>query len=92
MLDCVGGPVFSVDHNYCYTSFNKNHSNSMKKLYGAEIRIGTSMLNYHTNPEDRKEAKKNIDRAFRGENVTIESFAGEEITVPDISLKLLIIL
>jgi PAS domain S-box-containing protein len=78
VLDYVGGSVFSVDQNYCYTAFNKEHAITMKGLYGAEIEIGNNILNYHTNIMDRKEAKKNIDRAFRGENVIIESFAGDE--------------
>jgi PAS domain S-box-containing protein len=78
VLDCVGGPIFSVDRNYCYTSFNIDHALTMKNLYGAEIVIGKNILEYHTNPEDRKHARNNLDRAFKGEKVHIESFAGED--------------
>jgi PAS domain S-box-containing protein len=78
VLDCVEGPIFSVDRNYCYTSFNIDHALTMKNLYGVEIAIGKNILEYHTNPEDRKHARNNLDRAFKGEKVHIESFAGED--------------
>ncbi len=74
-----GGPVFSVDRKYCYTSFNKQHAEVMKNLYGVEIELGQNLLDYHTNPDDRLSAKKNIDRALRGETVSVELYAGEEM-------------
>lgn len=78
VMDSAKGPIFSVDRNYCYTSFNSRHAEVMKELYGAEISIGGNLLEYHTNPHDRSLAQMNIDRALRGEVVTIESSAGDE--------------
>ena len=72
------GPFFSVDQNYCYTSFNAQHAKVMKTLYGADIEVGHSLLKYHTNPADRRNVKINIDRALNGESVTLETYAGEE--------------
>ena len=74
----AGGPVFSVDRRYCYTSFNKQHAEVMKSLFGADIEIGHNLLDYHTSPADRLSARKNIDRAFKGETVIVESYAGDE--------------
>ncbi len=50
----------------------------MKALFGADIALGHSMLEYHTNLKNRKDAKANIDRALGGEKVTIEAIAGEK--------------
>jgi PAS domain S-box-containing protein len=78
VIACAGGPVFSVDKKYCYTSFNKQHAKAMKMLYGTKIEIGHDLLEYHTNLEDRTQVKKNIARALRGETVLAESYAGEK--------------
>ncbi len=74
----AGGPAFSVNRRYCYTSFNKQHAEVMKSLFGADIEVGKNLLEYHTNPADRLTAKMNIDRALRGETVIMESYAGNE--------------
>jgi PAS domain S-box-containing protein len=78
VVECADGPVFSVDRKYCYTSFNHQHAEIMKTLFGADIQIGGNLLDYHTNAVDRKRAKSNIDRALKGETIIEESLAGEE--------------
>lgn len=78
IIDSASGPVFSVDKEYRYTSFNKNHAETMKELYGADIDLGQSILDYITVAEDRLNAKANIDKAFEGEPVNEETFYGEE--------------
>jgi PAS domain S-box-containing protein len=70
-------PVFSLDRNYRYTSFNTAHASVMNALFRTEIEIGQSLLKYQALPEDRKEAKKNIDRALRGEQVIESAYSGE---------------
>jgi PAS domain S-box-containing protein len=78
VLENSAGPVFSVDRRYCYTSFNEQHAAVMKALFDADIQIGKSLLDYHTNPSDRLSARKYIDRALNGKTVVVESFAGDE--------------
>ncbi len=56
----------------------------MKTLFGADIQIGCNLLNYHTNSNERSKAKKNIDRALKGETVIEESFVGEETQLQNI--------
>ena len=77
LLESAATPVFSLDRDYRYTSFNSAHAAVMKALYGAEIEIGQRMLEYQTVPEDREEARKNLDRALRGEQVVEFSYSGE---------------
>jgi PAS domain S-box-containing protein len=77
ILDNAEGPIFSIDCNYRYTRFNTQHAAVMKTLFDVDIEIGGNILDYHTNPEDRENAKINIDKAFKGETVIIETFAGD---------------
>jgi PAS domain S-box-containing protein len=77
LLESAATPVFSLDRYYRYTSFNSAHAAVMKALYGAEIEIGQSMLEYQAVPEDREGARKNLDRALRGEQVVESSYSGE---------------
>ncbi|HME53154.1 MAG TPA: PAS domain S-box protein [Candidatus Lokiarchaeia archaeon] len=78
MLDSIDNPIFSVDPNYCYTSFNKAHAALMKALFNADIEIGGNMLDYHTVELDRLKAKENIDRALNGETVKVQEYSGED--------------
>lgn len=70
--------IFSVDRKYHYTSFNSRHATVMKTLFGADIEIGHSILEYHTNIDNHISAKMNIDRALCGESVTLEAYAGDK--------------
>ncbi|MBU1672322.1 MAG: PAS domain-containing sensor histidine kinase [Actinobacteria bacterium] len=78
VIESAGVPIFSVDADYRYTSFNAAHAAVMKALYGAEIELGRSVLEYQTVEEDRQEARRNLDRALAGERVVEEAYSGEE--------------
>ncbi len=78
VLESTHSAVFSLDRNYCYTSFNSAHANVMRALYGAEIELGRSIFNYQSVEEDRERAKLNIDRALKGKQFTDTSYSGEE--------------
>jgi PAS domain S-box-containing protein len=60
--------IFSLDRNYCYTIYNEKHRQEMKKIWGADIAIGTNILDLMQVPEFREPAKKSIDRALNGES------------------------
>ena len=77
ILESSTTPVFSIDNKYCYTSFNKAHAAVMKTLYGAEIEIGQSILEYQAVSADREESHKNLDRALCGEQFIESAFSGE---------------
>jgi PAS domain S-box-containing protein len=71
-------PVFSLDTEYRYTSFNTAHAEVMRLLYGSEIAIGASMLECQIVDEDRKTAKRNLDRALAGEFLVDEAYSGDQ--------------
>ncbi len=77
ILESTSDSVFSLDRNYCYTSFNKAHARNMRSLYNAEIKIGHSLFEYQTVAEDRERAQKNIDRVLSGEQIFSLAFSGE---------------
>lgn len=68
--------IFALDCQYRYFAFNSNHYHTMKRIWGVEIAIGKSMLDYIENHEDRIKAKKNFDRALSGESFTLEEEYG----------------
>jgi PAS domain S-box-containing protein len=73
--------AFSLDCNYQYIFFNQAHSQTMKNIWGVDIEIGKSMLDYLSLPEDRKKAKINFDRALSGENfIELEDYGEETLS------------
>jgi two-component system, cell cycle sensor histidine kinase and response regulator CckA len=78
ILESSPSPVFSVDTEYRYTSFNRAHAESMKTLFGSDIKIGDGILKHIGPVIDRETAKANIDRALRGEVVMEEAETGDE--------------
>jgi PAS domain S-box-containing protein len=79
IIDSAEAPIFSLDRQYRYTSFNKAHAAVMKAIYGAEIEKGHSLLDYMTVTEDRETARRNLDRALAGECPVEEAYSGEEL-------------
>jgi PAS domain S-box-containing protein len=79
IIDSANAHIFSLDREYCYTSFNQGHAAVMKAIYGAEIETGQSLLGYMIVAEDREAAKRNLDRALAGEQIVEEAYSGEEL-------------
>ena len=85
LIDGATGPVFSIDTEYRYTSFNAKHADAMRRLYGAEIELGKSLFADVATDADRAVAqanlafgRQNLARALAGETVTAEAYSGEE--------------
>lgn len=69
--------VFSLDASYRYKAFNQNHQKTMKAIWGCDIELGKSMLDYIGSGADRKKAKTNFDRALGGEEFTLTEAYGD---------------
>lgn len=70
VIDSYGYPIYSIDRNYCYTSFNKSQFSVTKSIYGAEIQLGKNLLDYISIQSDRERVKANIDLVLaKGETV-----------------------
>lgn len=77
IIDSANALIFSVDRQYCYTSFNQSHAAMMNMIYGVTIETSHSLVGYMTVPEDRATAKHNLDRALAGEQIVEEGYSGE---------------
>jgi diguanylate cyclase (GGDEF)-like protein/PAS domain S-box-containing protein len=75
LIDSSSNPIFSVNAECRYTSFNASHATVMKALYDADIELGDSPLGYQSDA-DRAIAQANFDRAMRGEPFVEETFYG----------------
>jgi PAS domain S-box-containing protein len=73
----AGMDFYSLDRHCCYTEFSASHWKSMKKIWGAKIKIGQNMLDYIMEPEDRGRARVNFDRALSGEHLVLEEEYGD---------------
>lgn len=69
--------VFALDKDYKYLAFNKNHSLTMKKIWGVEIEKGKSMLDFILLEVDRIKAKANFDRALKREEFQLIEAYGD---------------
>jgi PAS domain S-box-containing protein len=70
----INGPgeivVFSLDRDGRYTAFNQKHRQEMRRVWNADIRVGTNLLECMTDPRLRALARGSIDRALGGEAFT----------------------
>ncbi len=81
LLDDEAGIVaFSLDRRYRYVDYTAAHAATMKKIWGREIYPGLDMLETIGLEEDRAKAKRNFDRALRGESfVLMEEYGSDEL-------------
>lgn len=71
--------VFSLDKNYCYTSFNTRHKYSMLRNWGKEITVGLNPLDIVRDADRANILKAEYDRALSGEYFsTVENFGDSE--------------
>lgn len=69
--------IFSLDRNYCYTTFTDMHRKIIKNIWDEDIEIGMCMLEVIKREDDKEKAKANFDRAFNGESFIIEEEYGD---------------
>ena len=80
VMESTSSPIFSVDREYRYTTFNSSHAATMQALYGVGIEKGVSMLDCMTVAADRAKAKADIDHALAGASFAFEVLVGTEAT------------
>ena len=77
ILESSNSPIFSIDADYLYSSFNNSHAAAMKALYGTDTELGKSILACMTVKKDRIEAKRNLDRALQGGQFVEAAYSGD---------------
>jgi len=72
--------IFSLDPQYRYTSFTISHKETMKYIWGVDIKVGMNMLDIIQKDGDREKAKHNFDLALRGEHlILIEEYGADDL-------------
>ncbi len=74
----MGVIIFSLDKQYRYLYFTSQHKQTMKQIWGVDIKTGDNMLDFIKNKEDRAKAKANFDRALSGERFILHEEYGDE--------------
>jgi two-component system CheB/CheR fusion protein len=70
--------IFSLDSNLRYMAFNSIHQQTMKEIWGVDIRPGMNMLEVIGYESDRKAAQQNFQRALSGEQFTLTETYGDD--------------
>ncbi len=69
--------IFSLDTHYCYKAFTISHQETMKAIWGVDIKVGMNMLDLIKDAEDRRKAHHNFDRALQGQQFAIDEEYGD---------------
>lgn len=70
-------PFFAVDRQYRYFVFNQAHVRAMKTFYGADIRVGESILSYYSDADALEQVQHNLDEALAGRPCVVEALVGD---------------
>ena len=63
--------ISAIDPDYNFISFNKAYKEDVKRLFGADIEIGTNLLAMMEDfPEEREKSKAFWEKALLGERFT----------------------
>ncbi|MCX6156691.1 MAG: PAS domain S-box protein [Ignavibacteriae bacterium] len=73
----LGMNIFSLDRKYIYTFFTESHKQTIRAIWGVDIKVGMNMLDIIMIPEDREKAKTNFDKVLQGESLIIEEDYGD---------------
>ncbi len=70
--------VFGLDRDYRYLSFNNRHKDMAKDQWGADIAIGTRILDIINSNEERENLRGFFDRVLAGEQFSsLEEYEGD---------------
>jgi PAS domain S-box-containing protein len=78
VIEGLAFPFFVVNREYQYILFNQAHVQSMKNVYGVNIELGKSILDFHDSLTDREKVRQNIDKALGGSACIVEGYVGDE--------------
>lgn len=79
-LNSTENGLYALDTEYRYTVFNRHHAETMKSLFGVEIRSGMNILDAFGTSTRRDEVKVFVDRLLQGEPVRPSLFSFGTIT------------
>jgi PAS domain S-box-containing protein len=69
----VSVSMYALDREYCYLAFNHRHREGAKRLWGADITVGMSILDAIDTCEHREFCRQGYDKVLEGRSYFIES-------------------
>lgn len=73
--------VYTLDTDFCYTSFNNRHKYSMLRIWKKEINIGQSILDVINDPGAKEGMRADLQRVLDGDFVShMEKFGDNDRT------------
>lgn len=71
-LNAVKGiSVYTLNKNYEYTYFNLIHQQNMHILYGVNIELGKSLLDYIADEKSKAKTKRDLDKVLAGKTFVL---------------------
>lgn len=71
--------AYSIDNDFCYRSFNKNHARIIKDDFGVDIEIGMNVLDFVADDTERNEYRKSFEMALNGSDfATLEKYKNKK--------------
>jgi len=72
VLESTHESIYSIDRDFNYVAYNKNHARMSKLIYGATISIGSSCIDYIKGTPEYRWLQSELKRALRGEHFVSE--------------------
>ena len=63
--------AYSIDKEFRYKSFNKNHARIIKEDFDVDIEVGMNVLEFVDDIEEREDYRRSFEKALEGENFYI---------------------
>lgn len=76
ILESTNSSVLSVDRELKLTAFNRAYKESIKKMYGVDVKIGDSLSDIAYGDIDHETERECLQRAFSGEHFVREEHYG----------------
>ncbi|MDW3210763.1 MAG: PAS domain S-box protein [Reichenbachiella sp.] len=63
--------AYSIDNEFCYRSFNKNHARIIKDDFNVDIEIGMNVLDFVDDEAEREEYRMSFEMALKGSDFAV---------------------
>jgi two-component system, cell cycle sensor histidine kinase and response regulator CckA len=78
ILESADAAIFSIDHGFCYTGFNRAYARLIKEAFGVDIKVGARLAECQTVIEPCLVSRSSLERALQGETVVEYATSGGE--------------
>ncbi len=77
IIEGADSAIFSIDAEFCYSSYNKRHARDMQDIYGSEIAAGQKIAGFVPVEKDLQKLLGLFRQALAGEQGVISDYFGD---------------